>query len=137
MANDVTSVFVEKLARNRGPHPDDPDCTQASEYGVLASLEGRVLDVVLTFRSGVAYCCFESGCHLALFDGQRWHGLRRVFTAQAVVAPQQLELHLSCVIEEGALSFNIFKPDPTRRGWYEFESATKYQYNVSVLEADV
>jgi hypothetical protein len=137
MAIDVTSVFAEKLARNRGPHPLDPDCTQASDYAVSASIEGTVLTVRLTFRAGVAYCCFESGCHLALFSGKRWDGLRRALAAQGVVAPQQLELQLFCVIEEGALSFDIFKPDPTRRGWYAFESASKQQYDVSELEANI
>jgi hypothetical protein len=132
---DVTDVFAELLARNRGPDPLDPDARQPPDYGVAASLDGRALSVVLTFRRGAAYCCMEWGCHLALTDGKRWEGLRRALAAHGIAAPAQLELRLSCVIEEGAVFFNLFRPDPTRRNWYAFEPVAAHHYGASAVEA--
>jgi hypothetical protein len=77
MAVDVTLVLKGLLAANRGLDPTDPEARQSPEYGVAASLEGDVLDVVLTFKKGRAYCCMEWGCQLALFDGKRWDKLHQ------------------------------------------------------------
>jgi hypothetical protein len=135
VAVDVTAALAELLARNRGPDPLNPDQRRAPDYGVAASLEGNTLAVVLTFRREAAYCCMEWGCHLALFDGKRWDALRRALAAHGVMTPPRLELQLSCVVEEGAVFFDLFKPDPTRRGWYAFESVAAYHYQVSAVEA--
>jgi hypothetical protein len=135
VAVDVTAILAELLARNRGPDPLDPETRRPPDYGVAASLEGDTLSVVLTFRKGAAYCCMEWGCHLALTDGKRWDGLRRALTAQGVPSPSRLELRLSCVVEEGAVFFNPFRPDPTRRAWYAFEPVAAHHYQVSAVEA--
>jgi hypothetical protein len=57
MAIDVTPVFAAYFARNRGPDPINPDQRQTPNYGVVASLEGGVVSLEMTFRRGSAYCC--------------------------------------------------------------------------------
>jgi hypothetical protein len=136
VARDVSPILAELLARNQGPVPHNPDGRQSPDYGVTAMLEGSTLDVVLTFRSGSAYCCMEWGCHLALRDGKRWHELRWAFAAHGVVAPPRLDLQLMGVIEEGAVFFDPFRPDPTRRGWYAFAPVAAHRYQRSASEAE-
>jgi hypothetical protein len=131
----VTPVLGEYLANNRGPDPHDPGHRQRPNYGVAAALADGVLDVVLIFRSGSAYCCCEWGCHLGLFDGKRWDGLRRRLAAHGITPPPQMELRLTCVIEEGAVFFDFAKPDPTRRGWYGFAPAAAHRYEARAAEA--
>ena len=135
MPIDVTLILKELLAANRGPNPSDPETRQSPDYGVAASLEGNVLDVVLTFKKDCAYCCMESGCHLALFDGKRWDKLRHSLFESGVVAPNSLCLQLSCKIEEGAVFFDFSKPDPSRRGWYAFAPVAAHEYKVVTVEA--
>ena len=134
MAVDVTNIMAGLLARNRGPDPLNPDTRRQPDYGVSASLEENALSVVLTFRRGAAYCCMEWGCHLALTDGRRWDGLRGALASHGISVPARLQLRLSCVIEEGAVFFNLFRPDPTRRNWYAFEPVASYHYEVSAVE---
>ncbi len=59
MGIDVTGIFAEFLAGNRGPDPAHPERRQPPDYGVLATLSDDVLEVELTFRSGSAFCCHE------------------------------------------------------------------------------
>jgi hypothetical protein len=132
---DVTSILEQLLARNRGPDLLNPDIARTPEYGISGSLDGHRMSVVLTFRTGAAYCCQEWGCHLALTDGKRWIGLRQALAEHGVAAPTQLELFLSCVVEEGAMFFDPSRPDPTRRGWYAFSPGTAHRYHVSAVES--
>jgi hypothetical protein len=39
------------------------------------------------------------------------------------------------VVEEGALFFDIFKPDCKRRGWYAFAPVAAHQYEIVAGEA--
>jgi hypothetical protein len=135
LAVDVTGVLSELLAHNRGPDPLDPDRRQPPDYGVSASLEAGTLDVVLTFRSGAAYCCYEPGCHLGLLNGKRWDVLRRALAAHGIAAPLSLELRLTCVVEEGAVFFDFARPDATRRGWYAFQPVAAHRFQVAAAEA--
>jgi hypothetical protein len=136
MTIDVTSVFAAYFARTRGPDPNDPDHRQVPDYGVAASLDGNVVNLELTFRRGSAYCCYEYGCHLNLPATKRWEWLRRELANQQIAVPPRLELRLVVVIEEGALFFDLFKPDPTRRCWYAFAPVEAHRYQASVLEAE-
>jgi hypothetical protein len=135
MPVDVTLILKELLAANRGPIPTEPGTCQSPDYGVAASLEGNVLDVVLTFKKDRVYCCMEWGCHLALFDGRRWERLHEALTQSGVVAPPSLRLQLSCKIEEGAVFFDFSKPDRNRRGWYAFAPVAAYEYKVVTVES--
>jgi hypothetical protein len=135
LAVNVTLVLSELLARNRGHDPLDPDRRQPPDYGVSASLEAGTLEVVLTFRSGATYCCYEPGCHVRLHNGHRWDELRRVLAAHGITAPLSLELRLTCVVEEGAVFFDFAKPDVTRRGWYAFHPVVAHRFQVFAAEA--
>jgi hypothetical protein len=93
--------------------------------------------MVLTFRSGAAYCCMEWGCHLVLTSGKRWHTLRRALAAHGVAAPSRLVLRLTCVVQEGAVFFDISRSDPIRPGWYAFTPVIAQRYHASALEAGI
>ena len=134
MTVDLTPAFSDYLARNRGPVPGDPDTRQQPAYGVVASLEGGFIKLALTFRAGAAYCCSEWGCHLSASDGTFWEWLRRELQAHGLVAPPLLVLHLTVVVETGALFFDFSRPDQSRRGWYEFTPAKERRYQHVVSE---
>jgi hypothetical protein len=136
VAVDVTPVFAAYFARNLGPVPGDPEARQAPDYGVSATLDGAVIDLELTFRAGSAYCCYEWGCHLALYDGKRWGWLRRELAAREVPAPDRLELRLAVAVEAGALFFDFWRPEPSPRGrgWYAFAPEGALRYQVVVAE---
>jgi hypothetical protein len=135
MVIDVTPVFAAYFDRNRGPDPNNFGQRQRPDYGVVASLEGAVVELQLTFRRGSAYCCYEYGCHLNLYNSRRWEWLRRELAKREVAMPPRLEVRLIVVVEEGAVFFDLSKPDPTRRGWYAFASVAAHRYQASVLEA--
>jgi hypothetical protein len=135
VATDVTAILAEYLAGHRGPDPADPDRRRRPDYGVTAGLVGNVLEVVLTFRRGCAYCCYEWGCHLDLTEGKRWDGLRRCLATAGIATPPQLEIRLACVVEDGAAFFDPARPDPARRGWYAFAPAVAYRYTATAVEA--
>ena len=135
MAIDLTPVFSDYLARNRGPVPGAPDARQPPDYGVSASLDGGAIELALIFRTGAAYCCPEWGCHLSASDNELWEWLRRELPVRGVVAPPRLELHLTVVVEAGALFFDFRRPDPSRRGWYGFAPAQEFRDQHDVSEA--
>lgn len=137
MAVDLTPVFSDYLARNRGPVPGDPDARQPPDYGVSASLDGGFIELALTFRAGAAYCCSEWGCHLSASDNELWEWLRRELSARGAVAPPRLELHLTVVVETGALFFDFGRPDRSRRGWYDFAPAEERRYQLVVSEGAI
>jgi hypothetical protein len=134
VAVDVTPVFAAYFARNRGPVPNTPDARQPPDYGVSASLDGGVIELALTFRAGSAYCCYEWGCHLNLYEDKRWEWLRRELSARGVEAPPRLELRLTVLVEAGALFFEFSRPDRSHRGWYDFAPAEERRYQHVVAE---
>jgi hypothetical protein len=138
MMVDVTNIFAAHLARNRGPVIGDPERRQAPNYGVLADFREGVINVLLSFRRGSAYCCFEHGCHLPLFAGKRWEWLRRELAACGLNLSPRLELHLQAVVEEGALFFDFSRPEPSPRGrgWYAFAPFPVTHYETTILEAE-
>jgi hypothetical protein len=136
MAVDVTPIMTELLARNRGPDPVNPDQRQSPDYGVVATLDDSILDMVLTFRSGAAYCCMEWADHLPMFLQRWWDRLRRALVAHGITPPPRLEVRLTCVIEEGALFFDLSKPGSSRQGSYAFAPARAHRYQVSASEAE-
>lgn len=133
---DVTPIFAAQLARNRGPTADDPTAREPPNYVVSARLNGAVIDLTLTFRAGAAYCCCEWGCHLGLFQGERWGWLRRELASGALPVPDRLELRLAVSVEPGALFFDYARPVPGRRGLYELKPAEALRYQEVVTEAD-
>ncbi len=135
MPINATSVLAELLSHNLGPDPLDPENRCPPNYGVGASLDKNILSVVLTFRRGATYCCMEWGCHMPLLNGKRWDRLREELAGHGVPLPPQLQLRLSCVVEEGAIFFDEERPDPIRRDWYAFKPVAAKHYQVSTKEA--
>ena len=131
---DVSQVISDILSANRGLDPLDPDRRVPAGYEVQAALDRNILSMTLTFKSEFVYCCFEWGCHLTFPDGERWKELRQKLAANDITTPTRLRLRLSCVIESGARCFDISRPDPKRRGWYEFMQAKSYNYHVESTE---
>jgi hypothetical protein len=134
MSTDLTSVFVEYLAGNRGPVQGDPEVRQAPNYGLLASWEADRVQLQLVFRSGSAYCCYELGCHLLKSQESEWEWLRKKLFDLNANLPLKLELHVQVVVEEGALFFDLLKPDPSHRGHYSFTSVSAKRYERVLLE---
>jgi hypothetical protein len=133
---DVTPIFAVYFAGNRSPVPGDSEVRQPANYGFSACLDGDVVELTLTFRAGSAYCCYEWGCHLNLYQGKKWEWLHRELRAAGVDAPTRLKLSLTVTVESGALSFDWSRPKPSRRGrgWYEFAPAEAHMYHAAVAE---
>jgi hypothetical protein len=136
MPVDVTSILAETLSHNRGPDPLNPDVRIPAKYGISAFLDGDTLNVEFTFLQGIAYCCMEWGCHLPFHDGIRWDSFRRKMKVLGVPAPPNLKLQLKCVVEDGTIIPNWSKPDPSRRGRYEYHAVPAYGYELTAQEAD-
>ena len=132
---DLTPIILELLTNNRGPNPLSPDSRTTPNYGIDATLEGNVLKMALTFHSKSSYCCMDWSCHLAMHNGKRWDSLRQKCADYGVSTPAQFTLQLSCIIEPGALFFDMSRPDRHRRGWYAFKPAEAYEYQATSTEA--
>ena len=77
----LQEVFIEYFAGNRGSR------NRKDHYGVevvLISSDPLELDLVLTFKAGERYCCFESGCHHWLFVRSSWERLRDTLKARGL-----------------------------------------------------
>jgi hypothetical protein len=134
MPIDVTHVSAGVFARSRGPDQSQPGAQIPVRYGIKATMDGKILEVELTFLCKSVYCCYEHCCHLPLFTGNRWDRLRQEFSDHGVAVEDQLELRLTCIIQDGAVFFDFSKPDPNRRGWYGFKAEDAYQYRVTEYE---
>jgi hypothetical protein len=130
---DVTPAFAAYLAGNCGPTVSDADARERPEYGVAALFDGTVIELVLTFRSGSAYCCGEWQCHFMLFRTRRWDRLRQEFAALGLKVAGRLELQVDVVIEDGALFLTGNRLTSTLPRLVPVGAS---QYRDSVTEAD-
>jgi hypothetical protein len=76
----LTRVFEAQLARNT-PHFGGGG---PGYYGVRlenVAPDGSSIDLVVTFRSGVRYCCMETGCHFGVGHEGYWSRLRKDMNA--------------------------------------------------------
>ncbi|MDP1796090.1 MAG: hypothetical protein Q8K78_01340 [Planctomycetaceae bacterium] len=133
---DVSSVFAKRLARNRGPIPGDPVHRQPPNYGVEAHCDGERLFLTLTFQAGSAYCCSIWGCHLDYQPSKRWDALRDDLMRLGLSVPNRIHLQIAVIVEKGALFFDMSRPDPLRRGWYEFVARDVVRYEDSIVEGE-
>jgi hypothetical protein len=95
METDLTPVFEELFATNRGPDGARPD------YGIRAVCPSSAMDEIqltLTFKTGRVYCCGEPGCHFA----PNWSRLRSIASRSGISLGVPLELHLHGVVEAGS-----------------------------------
>jgi len=130
---DISDQIREMLSTNRvlDPEPSLP------EYGIAATLDGATISMVFTFLRGRSYCCKYWTCHLSLHSGGRWDKLRRILTAYDIALPEQLDLSIRVVVEEGALFFEFGKPNPPRQGLeYPLVPVAASSYDDFTVEAD-
>jgi hypothetical protein len=57
--------------------------------------------------------------------------------AAGLTAADRLRLQLRVTVEEGAEFFDFSRPDPERRGWYEFAPTEAQEYHVVENEGEV
>src|SRR5690349_13951504 len=76
-------------------------------YGIRledVSPDGAEVTLVVTFRSGVRYCCFESAGHFAYYRRLGWERLRAALDRQGLAhLPLPTIRRLRGVIEAGAV----------------------------------
>jgi len=106
VATDISPYIHDMLSTNL---VHDPDQSRA-EYGVAATLDDATITMVFTFLRGRTYCCNNWGCHMELHPGHRWDKLRRILTAHDIALPEQLDLSIRTIVEEGAF-FETDQPD--------------------------
>lgn len=106
MATDISPYIHEMLSTNRllEPKPSRP------EYGIAATLDGTTITMVFTFLRSRTYCFKYALCALPLHSGARWDKLRRILMAHEIALPEQLDLSIRTVVEEGAF-FETEQPD--------------------------
>ncbi len=100
----LTRAFIDVFAANvpffggGGPR----------HYGVRLeniSIEGSQLDLILTFRSAVRYCCFEFACHFAHYGTRGWSRLRDAMDRHGLNGlPLPVIRKVRAVIEPGAVA---------------------------------
>jgi hypothetical protein len=75
----LTLAFADLFAQNRSRFFGGEVSGGPGYYGVqvaAVAADASEVELVLTFRAGVRYCCFESACHFAYYDERRWRRLR-------------------------------------------------------------
>jgi hypothetical protein len=134
LAADISTYICEMLSTNRVLDSEQ----SLPEYGITAEIEGATISLVFTFLSGKAYCCEIWGCHLSLHPGTRWDELRRILTTHGIALPEQLDLSIRVVVEEGALFFEFVNPNPPRQGLeYPLAPVAASSYDDFSVEADL
>jgi hypothetical protein len=75
----LTQAFADLFAENRCRFLDGAVSGGPGYYGVrgaAVTADASEVELVLTFRAGVRYCCFESGCHFSHYAERGWRRLR-------------------------------------------------------------
>ncbi len=75
----LTLAFADLVAANRGRFRDGAGWGGPGYYDVRASActaDAAEVELVVAFRAGVRYCCFESGCHFPYYEAGWWAQLR-------------------------------------------------------------
>lgn len=121
----LTRAFVEVFATNRnrfwagGP----------GYYGVrltAVAADASEVELEVTFRSGVRYCCFESGCHFSYYEECGWRHLRECMDRQGLAfLPLPTIRKFRAVIEPGAVMEAGMAETPNARFVWE-----GFQYEV-------
>jgi hypothetical protein len=108
-----TQVFVDLFAANVFHFGDGYQGGGPGYYGVRVenvAADGSELELVLTFRSGKRYCCFEFCDHFAFYRASGWCRLRQCMDRHGLA---QFSLPVIrkvwAVIEKGA----VVHPSPT------------------------
>lgn len=88
--------------------------------------------MILTFRTGEAYCCGEWQCHFHLFPSRRWHKLREVLSTSGLQIAARLTVNVEVITEAGTL---FFTPNNKPHTQETLKVAAAHQYCQTVTEA--
>jgi hypothetical protein len=103
----LTLAFADLFAENRSWFRDREVLVGPRYYGVHVTAitpDGSEVELVLTFRSGIRYCCFEPGCHFAFCDERGWQRLRECLGRHGLGhLPLPVVRRFRGVIERGAV----------------------------------
>jgi hypothetical protein len=104
----LTLAFADLFAADGGRFLDRQSWGGPGYFGVQVTsttADGSEVELVVTFRAGVRYCCFESACHFAYYDESGWRLLRECLDRHGL---EQLPLPVIRsfygVIERGAVA---------------------------------
>jgi hypothetical protein len=104
----LTLAFADLFAENRSRFLDGEVAGGPGYYGVqvaAVTADASEVELVLTFRAGVRYCCFESGCHFAYYDERGWRRLRECLDRHGLGhLPLPVVRTFRGVIEPGAVA---------------------------------
>lgn len=96
----LEQAFRRLLARNGGA------AGRLDRYEVRIGApapDGLTFDLVLGFKAGETYCCYEPGCHLVLSDGLVWDRLREILIEMRMLRPPLLTVRqLRGIVEPGS-----------------------------------
>lgn len=100
MYEQLTAAF--RAYRDRGRRPDGGPLRYEVEVRRLSEDE-RTIEVALTFKAGIRYCCAEPGCNFGLVFEREWRILRDCLSAKGVRVGSPLTVIIHGTVEKGAL----------------------------------
>ena len=104
----LTLAFADLFAANRGRFRDESVWGGPGYYGVQAAAltaDASEVELAVTFRAGVRYCCFESACHAAYYRESWWGRLRECMDRHGLGhLPLPVVRTFRGVIERGAVA---------------------------------
>ena len=71
-------------------------------FGIQASLQGRIINVKLTFLAGERYCCSQPACHLELDENDGWERLRELLDENGIELTKPSVFKCEMAIRDGA-----------------------------------
>ena len=108
----LTPAFVELFAMNVFDFADGFKGGGPDYYGVAlenVAPDGSEVSLILTFRSGVRYCCFEFSCHFPHYAEYGWSRLRDCMNRHGLShLPLPVIRKVRGLIERGA----VINPSP-------------------------
>lgn len=100
----LTGVLAQSLRTRFSQNRDAGG--RLDRYGIEVrdtSPDGSSFNVVLAFKAGEEYCCFEPGCHFAFYDRKTWEDLRSILKESGLEGiPRSTIRQLLGVVEAGA-----------------------------------
>ena len=115
MKTDLTDVFAEFFASNRGPDGLCPD------YGIRAAADSQQthdVELTVTFKTGSRYCCGEAGCHFS----RDWSRLRNIAAQSGITLGSPLTIRFHGVIEAGStFTSTVNTGGPKKNDPYEYD----------------
>jgi hypothetical protein len=104
----LTLAFADLFAGDRGRFRDAEPWGGPGYFGVRATpatSDASEVELAVTFRAGVRYCCFESACHFAYYNERGWRRLRECLDRHGLgLLPLPVIRLFRGIIERGAVA---------------------------------